>query len=76
MRCEPSTGLGIAYEQNRSMVKDQNSPPLYCPLRRMASKQTLQHLSAKTLKLMSLKTPEVHLSISKKNIKILASELL
>lgn len=36
----------------------------------------LQYFSAETLKLMGLKTPEIHLSISKNNIKIPASELL
>lgn len=75
MRHEPSVKLGITSEQSRRMVKDQNAS-LYFPLRRNASKQMLQHFSTETLKLMGLKMPKIHLSISKKNIKIPSSELL
>lgn len=75
MRCKPSVRLGIAYEQSKRMVKYQNSPPPYFPLKRNVSKQMLQHFLTDTLKFMGLKTPEIHLSIIKKNIKIPDSQL-
>lgn len=76
MRHDTTIRLGIFYEQSRRMTKDQNSSPLCFSLRKKVSKQMLQHFSTETLKLMGLKAPVNHLSVCKKNIKILASELL